>query len=472
MGELFRIQDEVLRDALSFERLDTVERDILSILSWVPLIDARLVRDVIVARHNITVSAFAEKIGGLVSVCLVFSSASHYLISAPIRGVFRRLHGFGDPKLRVAFADALRREWSHRRGQEFSAELLDALVYMTALEGASLPAEFSKLLLPSILQEVVKDTYDTGHEDEDALRRVISWGMPAQDMKMDETTREEILSYVLRAQVRLQDVRGARDLLGLFESRGYRSRFYLRAFLIRLTGGDLKDAIGLLRKAKDVRKYRRRVLADLAGCYQRLGMWKELASLINEEGDATDNAALLDFKVGMLIAQSDFDRASEAIRRLRSNGWDDGRSERRYATLIMKRDKNYSQAKVLLTALVDKNSRGHLTARMSRAIAAAEDGDYRLAQGDADYFRSRRDGNDAALRVEARIYNRRGEYDVAESKLGQIKGTAPSDYLLQARIFESRAADVRTGPADRATFADRARELRTKYPTVDEFTLD
>ena len=137
---------------------------------------------------------------------------------------------------------------------------------------------------------------------------------------MDETTREEILTYVLRARVRLRDdAAEVERLLALFEQRFYRSRFYMKAFYLRVGKGDLKGAVGQLVKARDVGKYIKLVIGDLARCYQRLGWWPQLQDLVREqEAYIGRNPVLLDVQAGMLIAQGDWQAAEQVIRRLRT----------------------------------------------------------------------------------------------------------------------------------------------------------
>lgn len=472
LRELFNAQDEVLRESLSFERLSLVERDILSILSWVPQLGGALARGVIHRRHNITTEEFAETVSGLVRSCLIVASGANYLISSPIRSMFRRLHGYGSSELQTIFAASLREAWeSSKAAGDFPTELFDAFVYMTALEGGSLPKELSSLLMPSTLQEVVRDTYDGGHDDEVALRRVVTWGLPAIDMKMDETAREEILSYVVRAQIRLGDHLGVKKVLEFIETKAYRSRLYLRAFYIRFSGGDLSEAIELLRKALPVRKYRRRVVSDLAICYQRKGMWKELTDLIKDEGD-DDNIVLLDMKTGILLAQGDFQRVEDAIARLRGSRWDDGRSDSRAAMLMMKRDQNYHQAKLLLTEVLQRRTGGHLAVRCLRAVAAAEDNDRTLAKQDIEFLRPRAGGHDNALRIEARLAIVDRDYDGADRKLSELKHPTAQDHLLRARMLDKKASDPQTGLADRASLKESAAQLRARYKNVNEFEIE
>ena len=282
--DLFALQEDVLGESLDFANLNDVEKDVLSVLSWVPQLAGDMLKRVILERHNVGPKKFAENVSDLILGCLIEVSGANYLISSPVRALFRRLHGYGSTELMALFSAALNDAWQKARANnDLRAELLDAIAYMAAIEGGTLPPEFKSLLLPSTLQEIVRDTYDRNHDDPEALRRVVAWGLPAMKMGMDETTREEILSYIVRAQTRLGDTAGAEELLDFFDKRSYRSRYYLRAFYLRLHKGDLRAAIGLLLQARQVRKYMGRVVGELAACYQRLGMWPELHRLVQEE---------------------------------------------------------------------------------------------------------------------------------------------------------------------------------------------
>ena len=473
MQDLFRIQDQVLKESLSFEKLDEVEKDILSVLSWVPMINGVLLRDIILDVHDIGAEKFAEIVGSLALSCLLTVSGANYTISSPIRSMFRRLHGYGSTTLQKSTTKALQTEWQRRTAaDEFPTELFDAFVYMISLEGGSLPPEMRSLLLASTLQEVVKDSYDNGHEDDAIMRRVVTWGFPAKSMKMDETVREEILSYVVRAQTRLQDHAGANELLDFFDSKGYRSAYYLRAFYIRHTGGDLKTAIGLLQKARGIRKYQRRVINDLALCYQKLGWWKELEQLMSEEDNIDANQEILDIKVALLLSRNRYPEAEDAIRKLRGLPREGGRADSRYAMLIMKRDNNFSEAKRLLTEALHKSSGGKLAIRRLRAIAAVGDGDFGLAKQDIEFLRPRAAGEDTALRIEARIADAKHLYADAEALLDRVKSVTGQDHLLRARILDHRAHDTREGLAERAAYAKRAEALRVAHRAHNEFEVD
>ena len=232
---LHLIQEDILRESLDVRQLSSIDGEILSVLSWLPQLPANDISDLFTSRHGLSKPEVAVVINNLMLSCVILSHGDNLSISAPVRAYFRRNYGYGSRELRGILFEYLKSEWeiTHQRA-ELRAELFDALVYMSALEGGTLPPEFRSLLLPSTLQEVVRETYDSGHENRQALQRVVDWGRPAQQMPMDETTREEILSYVARALIRLGNKDGeVDDLLRLFQRKGYRSYNYINGFYLQ-----------------------------------------------------------------------------------------------------------------------------------------------------------------------------------------------------------------------------------------------
>ena len=344
-----------------------------------PQLNASLLRDALIPKHGIDDAAFARTLEGLILGCLIIVSGSNYAISGPIRLLFRRNYGFGSPELLKEFARILRDAWERSiRSDEFRIEMFDALIYLTALEGKSIPAEFRDLLLPSTLHDILRETYDQGHDDENALRRVAAWGGAVRQMRMDETTREAILSLVVRAHVRLGESAPAEEVLSVFDARGYQSTAFLRGFMLRRSGR-FPEAVAQLQEARRIRKNYRSVIQELASCYSAQARWPELTRLIKEEDRVVEASPfLLNTKIGMLLGNRNFSEAEAAISRLRLLPGEDGRADGRYAHLIMKRDRNFGEAERRLTALVERRTRGQVGVRKLRALAAADNGN--LAQ--------------------------------------------------------------------------------------------
>jgi hypothetical protein len=468
---LFSIQDDILKESLDVNSLTDAEKEILSVLSWLPSIHGDVLSGIISSRHKLSKTEFANLLSGLILACLVAHSGEDFTISPAIRSMFRRQYGYGAPELRAALSESLKREWAKAsQNDQMRASLFDGIVFMSALEGGTLPSELQSLLLPSTIQELVRETYDSGHDDPSALERVVAWGSPALTMRMDETTREEILSYVVRALIRLRD----RDtevekIVEIFRSKGYRLYHYLQGFYLRRRG-DPRQAIGHFLEARKIRKYVRAVVGELADCYKVLAMWPELRALIKEQSDFIDkNSYLLDIYAGMLLAERNWSEVEGVIRRLRAADRGDGRADTRTASLMMRRDADYAGAAKVLTDVLTKVSGGRDNIRRMRALASANAGDYSTARSDIEILKDRPGGAESAAKIEATIFLGQGDYDSAIASLNKISAQTAQDHMLEARILEAKSSDPNTPLSDRNELRRRAGELRARYGMIDEF---
>jgi hypothetical protein len=470
---LHPVQDEVISKSLDITRMSGPENEALSILSWVPSLPAHVLSNVIRKRHAVESKGFADMIGALLFACFISVTGDVYSINSAIRAYFRRQYGHGNEGLQKDLFDELTSEWerSHRKS-ETPVELFDAFAFMSALEGGSLPPPLRDLMLPSSLQSVIRETYNSGHEDKDALERVVSWGSPAQTLIMDEATRQEILSYVIRALIRLRDRDHEVDnLLDLFRKRAYRSYYYLNGFYLRRRGKP-RAAISFFQEARAVGKYRFAVVGELADCFKVLGMWDELRELIHEEKALIDrNPYLLDIYVGMLIAARDWPNAEAAIRRLRAAGKNDGRADCKLASIMMHRDGKYRDAKELLTNVLLSARSGRDNIRRMRAFAAAFSNDLKTARSDLAHLIGKLGEGEGTIRIEATILLVERKFDDALLKLAEIRAPTAQDELLNARIMEAKANDSSTSLVERDKLRQQAVMLRARFGTFDEFDV-
>lgn len=472
--KLFDIQEEILGTSVDLTVLSTEEQKILSLLSWVPHLGSDLLSEVMVKKESMQPKEFSDCLSNLERGCLIQSVSDSYNIAAPIRLLFRRKYGYGSEELRASFSAVLAEASARaKEGDQIKLDLIDAVVFMASIEGGTLDPIFQKLLLPSSLQSVIQSTYDNRSHADGALERVVAWGSVAQSMKMDEATREEILSYVLRALCRLGRRPEAERLLNFFDSRSYRSRHYLRSFFIRHCGGSSEDAILHLKEAYKVKKYMQSVIADLALCYQKIGAWTELTQLLDSEGDRVDrNAGLLDVKAGVLISRRQFPEAEATIRKLSSHPFGDGRANSRIAMIMMHRDQDYVGAQRFLTNCLQERAVNVVPTRRLRAIAAAYAGDRLTVEGDIAFLKSKPDGNDTSHRILARLLLTEGSPDAAFAELKEIGHPTHQDGLLRAKILEAKLLDVRTPLIERSGLQDEIQRLRLKHSVVSEFEGD
>jgi tetratricopeptide (TPR) repeat protein len=459
---IFSIQDEILGENLDISSLSPIQNEILCLLSWVPQLDAVLL-EATLRKRNYKIEAFIEGLENLILGSLVIPTENNYLISPAIREMFRRKYGYGPAGLLSEFSKVLRAEWnaSQKHGP-FRSDIFDAFVFMHALEGKSLPNELKSLLLPSTLQEVVKESYARGRDEDDheSLKRVTIWGAIADQMTMDDSVRQEILSNVIRAHIRLRDYTSAEAQLKLFDQKGYSAAFLLRGFMLRRKG-DFREAIPHLKEAARLRKYDHSAIQELANCYQKLGMVKELAVLVNEHKDMVErSASLLDFRVNLLIGSGKLLEAESAIERLARMPEDQGRSTRSTARILIQKN-DFAGAKRILTHLLNNAIGNAVAARRWRAIAAARDGDFELARQDINFIKALPGRELLVDRLEFHFALAKRDEKSAESILGRI-GNRDSGDSLQIRILEYRANDITRPLHEREGAKHEAAVLRAK----------
>ncbi|MCW0221189.1 MAG: TIR domain-containing protein [Prosthecobacter sp.] len=470
---LFSIQEEVLSENLEVALLTQVQQEVLCILSWVPSLSGKITEEVIKARHKISEIEFAEALEDLILGCLVLVVENSFAISPAIRIMFRRKFGHGPAGLIEKFSKVLSEAWKHSLEiGEFSAELFDAFVFMHALEGKSLPVALRNLLLPSTLQEVVKEAYARGRDDEDAdsLKRVTSWGGIAEHIRMDDNVREEILSTVSLAHIRLSEFREAEEIIDLFDKKGFRSSAFLRGFMLRRQG-KFSEALPLLKEAVRRRKYFRAAVHELATCFLRLRMNKELSELVREHRDIIDDSAqLLDFRISTLIAAGRLEDARSAIRKLSSLPDDEGRATIREAQILIQ-NREYRRAEGLLTSLVDKRIGSAVAVRRWRAIAAANSNNLAMARADIEFIRGRPGRQEVVQRLDLYFALAEGDLVKAEDLLLQIKASSQND-LLRARYLEAKAAKIELGLSERESLMSEAAALRARNLSISEFDFE
>ena len=471
---LFNIQTEVLSENLQTEALSDVEQDLLSILSWVPAVSGNLLFDTLGEKYEGRGDEVVEAIQNLILGCLMQSSGEIYYISSPLRYMFRRKHGYGDAELLKRFGDLLENRWrsAEDTNGSLAVEVIDSLVYMHALAGKAMPQNLRRLLPASVLLEVIRDTYGRARDDRELYSRVITWGEVATEMNCDEVTREEILSFTIRALARMKKFREARHLLDVFDSRNYRSRYNLRGFVNRLNGR-WTEAIPEYRKSIRIKKFLRSSIQELALCYQRLGRMEELRSLIERHRSVVeDSAIMLETLAGMFLAEGKFDEAEAAVQKLRSLPDDDGRSGRRMAQIMMRRDKDYGGAVDVLNSLIQEGV-GHLGYNKStRAIAAAYAGMIDLSRDDINYVRSKMEnGLEISKRLNTHLKLAQGDFSGAYQEMETIGKENGMDRMLLARIHEAKANDATTPPAEREKLIELAEEIRGQSKVTTELDI-
>lgn len=458
--QLFNVQNLILGESIDPSALSEVQKKILCLLSWVPKMNGSLLEAILLA-DGVTSDEILTAIDGLALGCLIDPSGPEYAISPAIRMLFRRFN-ITPPELLQKFSQILAAEWrSAERLGQFRTDLFESFVYMNALEGAALPRELRPLLTPGMLHDVIRDTYARGKDESDTalLELVISWGEMAGPMKMSEATREEILSTVVRAKIRIGKFDAAATTIKDMAAKGYKSVAFLQGHLYRRQE-NYPRAIELLVEAARGKKINRSAIHELALAYKKSGRLADLRALLREHGNLIrDSAMFADFQIGVDLARGDLTAAESGIERLSVMPDDEGRSDIRRAQLLM-RNQQYHSAKVLLTSLLKNPQGSALRIRSLRATCAARDGDFDLSRKDIEFVGKFASWGTAVKRLEANLLVEQKRPAEARALLGDVAGMGPEDRLLYARALEIEAELPTTSLPDKNAFKDRAAEIR------------
>lgn len=465
--QLFNIQNTILGENIEGDSLTVPQKKILSLLSWVPGLNGDFLQKVLLL-DGLTSDEFIESIENLILGCLVVTSGSTFSISPAIRFLFRRFN-ITPPDLLKKFSEQLSLEWNEAKAKgEFKSDLFEAFVFMHSLEGAALPAELRPLLTPGMLVDVLRETYARGKDDPETLELVIRWGKLSDQMKMSEATREEVLSTVARANIRLGKYSDADKIIDSMSVKGYRSVPFLRGHSLRRQRNYAK-AIDLLVEATRDRKLNRSAVHELALAYKKSGRLNELRKLLSKHEELIrDSAMFADFQIGVDLARNDLGAAEQAINHLRRMPDDNGQSDIRLAQLLMKRQ-NYKQAKELLTRLIGGDGADNIRVRSIRAVCAARDGDFGLAKKDIDFVNEFPSWKDATAHLEASLLIEQKRPSEARAVLDKIPSKGPEEWMLYARALDGEAELPDTLLTEGQELRRRAAELRAEYNFALEY---
>src|SRR5271166_405314 len=438
-----------------------LQKHILHILSWVLKLDGFVLEQIISPGPENRLS-YDGSLNNLILGCLVEAKDSTFSISRAVRAVFRRKFGYGSNELLNRLATTLLRQMDEANlVGAVRADLVDAVIYMYALTGKAMPKQFKKLLLPSTLEALVRDAYNSGRENEDSYDLAIRWGIVAEDIQMDESVREEILSSVVRAYTRQEEYGKVNELLEKFDKRDYRSRFFLRGFRLGKEGR-WQEAIPHLNQATKERRYYDSAVNQLGIAYFRTGNIAKVEVLLKNNAKSVQKSAfLLDLRAQLYTAENDFSAAERDIQTLARLPEDQGRSRKRQAIILAKRDRDYGAAVRILTDVIDSEKGRAIPLRFLRGLLAAKGGDRATATADADYVRAnaRKSGDDQSLRILARLHVAERNSKDALAMIGKFRIEHVPDRFLRAYALRLKSEDPRVGLVERERARAEAQEI-------------
>ena len=142
--------------------------------------------------------------------------------------------------------------------------------------------------------------------------------------------------------MRKEEFAEADALLEKFDKRNYRSRFFLRGFKY-MKEDDPRSAIPHLVNALKENRYRGSAVNQLGIAYFQTGNIGKLDDLLKANGRFVERSAfLLDLRAQFHTAENNYPAAEADIQALARLPEDNGRSRKRRAILLAKRDRDFS----------------------------------------------------------------------------------------------------------------------------------
>lgn len=469
--QLFSVQQAIIGESVRPDALSAPSRQILDVLGWLPNLGSDLLEAIVVDELGIEPDEFNSTIENLILGCLLYANGPRLAIANSVRQIYRR-YNVADDKTVAAMAKVFKNAWAKVQDQGFRDDLFTAFLFMHLLDGSALPKELKTLLTPSNLYDVVREVYARGKQSEDdaVIEQAINWGCAALEMNMSEGLREEILSTVTRAQIRLRRYSDATNTIEYMKKRSYRQVAFLQGHLLRKRR-DFEDAIPWLRIALERNRGNRSAVHELAICYRRLHRSRELETLLHENDHlVNDSAQFLDFMIGLRIAKNDLLQVPAAIDRLRQLDENANRADLRQAQLLSKQNNEKGAFEYLTNVL--KQSGGSMRLRKARAIYAARTGELKVARQDLALIIVDQRNEGAAVSIETQILIAEGRARDAYALNIDTTPQEPGDWLIRASVFDAVADDPSITLPVRTKLRQQALELRTKYGQEPNYDYD
>jgi thioredoxin-like negative regulator of GroEL len=469
--QLFSVQQAIIGDSVRPESLSVVGRQILDILGWLPTLGSDLLEKIVVEELGVDQGEFNSTIENLILGCLIYPNGPRLAIANPVRQLYRR-YNVADSKTVAAMAKVFKVAWAKAQNQGFRDDLFSAFVFMHLLDGSALPRELKALLTPSNLYDVVRDAYARGKqtENDSTIQQAVEWGQVASEMKMSEGLREEILSTVARAQIRLRHYSDATSAIEDMKHRRYRQVTFLEGHLLRKRR-KFEEAIPKLRLALEHNRGNRAAVHELALCYRRLHRSRELEILLRENEHIVDESAqFLDFMIGLRIARNDLGPVPAAIEKLRQLDDSPNRADLGQAQLLSRQNNDKGAFDYLTDVL--GNSGGSMRLRKARAVYATRIGRLKDARQDLSIISIGQKGEGTGTSIETQILLAEGRPRDAFALNMDTTPQEPGDWLVRAAVFEAVADDPSTTLPDRTKLRRQALELRAKFGQEPDYDYD
>lgn len=443
-------QDKILSDIFADGALSDLQRQVLKLLSWFPLLSSDIL---IKAFPDVKGEDVVQGLWDLADFSLVEQSdGGKYRVPTLVASSFRRKSDQFDRESFSRVSKIL--EGSFSAGN-FDVELIDSLLVGIVADRGEIPLEFTSFLTPSNLLTIVESEYYAGISNPkdgfNHFERAGKLGALAMAMNGSEDTRENALFYAADATVRNGTF--PTDIVTYMRSRGYLSADYIEGSYLFHKKRDYEGAEKCLRKTLSSPNFLLRNVRLLTRVYLRRA---KFADALDTLGKVSESRLSRD--VGLIVMKI------RALRGLRLHD-----KARALEPLIGERDDEYGELSMYKAAEAFKKGQYSLTRkyvedaraaprsnklslRLLECAAEVEEGNNENLAETCTIARSA--GRDAsALQLLARAALYEGRWTDADGLMAQVDQPDYFDLSVRSRVFDAKLNDfeVRSDPVAVAT---------------------
>ena len=460
--EVIMQQKTLFSGFLSYNNLNEDQRDMLSVLSWIPHADANLLDEIFL---SIPINNYKVELLELHLSSLVEYNSGRYAISGPVRHIFRQLYGDGSKETALKVASALAGKISDQ--ELLSREIIDLTTYLLLLFSGDLPAKVRAVLSPSTLLRSARTLYQRSREraTPPEYERVINLCEAALNLTAESTLQRDLSAVKARSLLRLRRYEEANEVIVNLESSGGRQALNLRAQYYRFKG-EYRQALPLYRTLIGSGINDESVLHEYCLCLRKVGEIEEVRRVIDRYDDKVVRSVyLLRTKVSLELGSGKFRAAEKTITAIRKLIDKSETAAEKEAVLLAKESQNYAGALSLLNTAIDRvEVAGNDIVpdlHSTRCLIYCKMRSIREARIDMNIVRSKhRDGDFVAKRLSIHILIAEKRYPDALMAYDQLNDKTVQDSPLYLEVINDYIAN------GAPSFSEKARLERLRATTI------
>ncbi|HVC61942.1 MAG TPA: toll/interleukin-1 receptor domain-containing protein [Acetobacteraceae bacterium] len=471
MFDTILVQKNMLSEFLSFENINSDERDILAILSWVPHIQPKLFGEICAV---VGLTDYAESIENLILASLIEYQVGYYAISGPVRLVFRQMYGDGDKEIGIKVAELLATKL--RDSDLVTSEIVDTVSFLLLVGGKDLPPNVRRVISPSSILKAARSLYQQSRDQPGQAEygRVAELAQAGLQIARERAVRLDLMAVRARAFLRLRLWTDADAIIGEIEAAGGRQALPIRAQYYRFRA-EYRKAAQTYATVLQSGVTDDSIIHEYCICLRKLGEYEEVRKTIDRFGrNVARNPYLLGTKASLEMGAGEFRRAEKTIRQLATLPHNRETAAEKEAILISRETQNYPRALTIINGAIDRVQRADKKVEpdlhSTRCLIYCKLGLVQEAMMDMNLVRSAHpDGDFVAERLAIHILLGQSKPKEALAQFERMANKTRIDDLLKREILQSLLHDKSLSLSEKAEVEEKYNESITRKPLFTEF---